>query len=96
MNDNGNGRSYRALIPYLTGAQQIHITEAGDNSKTVSDVDKGIEYREYMNTMEPQVARVDFFVVSSSDTGGTDFNATRLTWVRGDVITAIPGEVGKA
>jgi hypothetical protein len=97
MNDNANGRSYRALMPYLTGTQQIHVTEACNNGTKSSDVTKGQEYREYLNTMESQVYRVDFFCASSSNTGdGSTFNSTRQTWVRGDIMSDIPAEVGKA
>ena len=90
------GRSYRDYLPH---GKRIHITEASNNKGFDTDDEKGRQYVDYMKSLETQVARVDFFVLSSSNVGdGLLFNQRRETWVRvgplTDTISAIPFIVG--
>lgn len=87
------GRSYRGALPYLQHCRagaKIWITEASNNQGVSTDTQKGQEYARFVKTMEPQIAGVFFFVVSSSDVGdGSLYNSRRETWVRGNTVSAI-------
>jgi len=98
MDSAGDGRHYRSLLPYLGAGKKIWITEAS-NKALEPDTAKASQYIDYARTLEPQVAAVYFFCLSSSNVGdGELFNSRRETWVRPgalkDSISVIPGIVG--
>ena len=92
MEGNGDGRSYRDLIPYLTTGKSIWLTEVSNNATTDSDTAKGEQYADYLASLEPQVKACFFFCSSASD---PFFNQRRETWVRNNVLSQIPYAVGE-
>jgi len=99
MDSSSDGRHYYGLLPYLSAGKKIWITEASNNQALDSDDEKARQYVDYARTLEPQIAAVYYFCLSSSNVGdGELFNSRRETWVRPgalkDTISVIPGIVG--
>jgi len=86
-------------MPYLAPTKKIWIPEAS-NKALEPDTAKASQYIDYARTLEPEIAGVFFFCLSSSNVGdGELFNSRRETWVRPgafkDSISVIPGIIGK-
>jgi hypothetical protein len=69
----------------------IWVTEFSNNQAIDLDVEKGKQYRDYLNHLsqnESRVKRAYCFVLS-----GGNFDKSKETWVRSDLATDIPGGV---
>lgn len=79
------GRYYRR---FMNMGAPVFITEFSNNQLHDSDQAKGVQYKYYYESLEPGVAGAFCFVSS-----GDQFNGNRETWVRSNVLTAIPAAV---